>query len=119
MGIAVFPVAVASTINASSITCTSANTLYTALMDLQPAIYQITCTASTVAIVELYSGASTLITTATTVSGTVTINLATAADRIRVWTNTGTSIVVTINKTAGSLTDNFSGTLDTVTTTST
>jgi len=107
---------VTSTINASSITCISANILYAGSVSLDPAIYTITCASSTIANVEFFSGISTLITTATTSSGTVSINLASAADRVRIWTNTGSNIVVTITKTAGALTNNFSGTLDTITT---
>ena len=116
MPIEVYPApAAASSINASSITATTAQTLYEGRFDLQPAIYTITCTSSTIAKAEFYSGTSTLITTATTVSGTVTINLATAADRVRVWTNTGSNIVVTFTKVAGALTTAISGTLDTIT----
>ncbi len=119
MAISVFPVPVTSSINASSLTATTSNTLYSAALSLDPAIYTITCTTSTIANVEFYSGAGNLLTTATTASGTVAINLASAADRIRLWTNTGSNIVVTITKTAAALTDNFSGTLDTITTSST
>jgi hypothetical protein len=100
---------------ASSITCTSANTMYEAGIDLQPAIYTITCVSSTIATAEIYSGPGTLITTATTLSGTVTINLASSADRVRVFTDTGSNVVVTFNKIAAALTDRFSGTLDTIT----
>jgi hypothetical protein len=119
MAISVFPTPVASSINANSITATSANTLYQGLVSLDPAIYTITCATSTVAKIEFYSGAGTFITNAVTSSGTVTINLASSADRVRLWTDTGSNIVVTITKTASALTSNFSGTLDTVTATGT
>jgi hypothetical protein len=116
MASAVFPApAAASSINASSITATTAFTLYEGRFDLQPAIYAITCTSSTIAKAEFYSGTTTLITTATTVSGTVTVNLGTAADRVRVWTNTGSNIVVTFTKVAEALTTAITGTLDTIT----
>ena len=42
MPIEVYPVPVASSINASSITATTSNTLYEGLVSLQPAIYTIT-----------------------------------------------------------------------------
>jgi hypothetical protein len=117
MAISVFPAPVTSSINASSITAASANTLYQGTVSLEPAIYQITCASSTIARVEFYSDNVTLITSAVTASGTVTINLGTAATRFRVWTDTGSNIVVTITKTAAALTDSApSGTLDTVTT---
>lgn len=107
---------VTSSINASSITATSPNTMYEGRTTLESGIYTITCINSTVAKVEFYSGTATLITTAVTISGTVTINLATTADRIRLWTDTGSNVVVTITKTANAMSNQFSGTLDTVTT---
>jgi len=116
MATTVFPVAVASSSGstANAITCATPNTMYSALTSFDPGVYTITCAASTVAKVEFYYGDATLITLATTASGTVAINLASAADRVRLWTNTGTNVVVTITKTANSLTNIFSGTLDTV-----
>lgn len=116
MAASVYPIPVVSTINANALTATAANVVYEARVALEPAIYTITCAAATVAIVEFYSGAGTLINTATTASGTIAISNATAADRVRLWTNTGANIVVTINKTANALSNVFSGTLDTVTT---
>ena len=118
MGISVIPVPVASSgTTASSITCAAPNTLYAAALELEPAIYTITCTSSTIARIEFYSDVSTFITSATTSSGSVSVNLGTAVDRVRVWTNTGTDVPVIINKTAVALTNNLSGTLDTITST--
>lgn len=113
------PAAVASSINASSITATAANTMYTSALSLDPAVYTVTCTSTTIAKVYFYSGVSTLVTTATTVSGTVTIQLGSAVDRVRLWTDTGANIVVTITKVASALTNGFSGTLDTITSSTT
>lgn len=118
MAIEIFPVPVESTINANSITATSPHTLYQGLVDLQPAIYTITCINSTIAKIQLYSGNSTLVTTTETVSGTVTINLGTAVDRVRVWTDTGSNVVVTFTKIADAL-SGITGTLDIVTSTGT
>jgi hypothetical protein len=117
VAISVFPtpVTTSSSINASSITATSANTLYEGRIALDPAIYTITCTSTTVATLFFYSGTNTLVTTAVTASGTVAINLASTVDRVRLYTNTGSNIVVTITKTAGALSNVFSGTLDTLT----
>jgi len=109
------PVSVTSSINANSITATAAFTLYEGMVTLDPAIYTVTCASATIAKVQFLSNTSTIITTATTASGTVSINLASAADRVRVWTDTGSNVVVTITKTASALTDIFSGTLDTIT----
>lgn len=116
MAVTIFPVPVASSLNASALTATSANTMYAASLSLEPAIYTITCTSSTVATVEFYSGVNTLVATGVTVSGSVSVNLGSAVDRVRLWTDTGSNISVTITKTASALTNNFSGTLDTITT---
>jgi hypothetical protein len=107
---------VTSTLNADAITAVSANVLYEGRKTFDPAIYQITCASGTVANFEFFSNVNTEITSGSTTSGTVSINLASTADRVRIWTNTGTNIVVTITKTAAALTNQFSGTLDTVTT---
>lgn len=120
MAISVFPIAsaVTSSLNANAITAASANTLYQGITTFEPAVYTMTCNASTIAKAEFYSG-NTLITNVTTVSGTVAFNLGSTADRVRVWTNTGSDIAITITKTAEAITTGFSGTLDTVTSTGT
>lgn len=116
MAISVFPAPVISTLNASAITAATANVVYEGRATFSPAIYQITCASGVDTNFEFYSGATTLVTSGVTVSGIVSINLASAADRIRLWTNTGTNTVITITRTASNLTNQFSGTLDTITT---
>ena len=116
MAISVFPASVTSSLNADAITAVSANVLYEGRKTFDPAIYQITCASGTITNFQFLSNASTIITSGVTSSGTVSINLASTADRIRLWTNTGSNIVVTITKTASALTNNFSGTLDTIST---
>jgi hypothetical protein len=119
MSITVFPVAVSSAgPSASAITAASANTLYGANINLIPGVYAITCASATITTVEFLSGEGTLITTATTAVGTVSINLGTAADRVRLYTDTGSNVVVTITLSAAALTNNFSGTVDTISSTS-
>ncbi len=115
MSISVFPVPVASTLNASAITAAAANTMYEGRATFDAAVYQITCASGVITNFQFFSGVTSVI-SGVTASGTVSINLASAADRIRLYTNTGTNTVVTINKTAAALTNAFSGTLDTITT---
>jgi len=119
MAISKINVPVTSTVNASSLTATAPNTMYQAVLSLDPAVYTVTCNSGTVANVVFLSSSNTVVTSATTTSGTVSVNLASAVNKIQVFTDTGTNIPVTITKIATALTDNFSGTLDTVTTTST
>jgi hypothetical protein len=121
MSINVFPVAVtsSSSINASSITCASPHTVYSSSLSLEPAIYTVTCTTSTIAQVYFYSGISTLVASATTVSGTVAVQVPSSVSRVLIWTNTGSNIVVTITKVASALTNAFSGTLDIITSSTT
>lgn len=119
MATTIFPVASTggSSINASAITAAAANTIYEARTNFDTAIYTVTCASNVITNFEFLSNNSTVITSGVTFSGTVTINLGTVADRIRLWTNTGTNTVITITKTAMGLSNQMpSGTLDTITT---
>ena len=117
MAISVFPAAVTSSINANAITAVAAVTIYEGRSTFDPAIYTISCASGVITNFEFYNGAGTFVTSGVTSSGTVAINLASTADRIRLWTSTGTNTVVTITKTASALSNQMpSGTLDTITT---
>lgn len=117
MASTIFPVPVTSSLTASAITAAAANTIYEGRATFEPAIYTVTCASGTITNFQFLSGAGTVVTTGVTASGTVAINLASAADRVRLWTNTGTNIVVTFTKTAASMTNQIaSSTLDTITT---
>ena len=118
MAITVFPVAVteSSSINADTITAATSLTLYEGIKTFTSATYVISCVSGTQVNFSFISGGTT-ITSGVTTSGTVTHVLGQTADRIRLWINTGTNVVVTITKTAGILSSTtISGTLDTVTT---
>lgn len=117
MAISVFPAPVVSTLNASAITAVSANTLYQGFVNLDPAIYSVTCTNGVRTNIEFYSNATTIIAQAQITTGTQSFNIATAVDRVRVWTTSGTDQVIQITKTAAALSNvSLSSTLDTVTT---
>jgi hypothetical protein len=120
MPIQVFPVASTSSsgVTSSAITVTSSYLLHQATLALNPGIYTISCASATITYFELLSDATTVVYSGQTVSGTLSFNLATATDRIRLYINTGTNVVVTIALTANALTNTFSGTLDTISTTS-
>lgn len=116
MGQSVYPIpSSASSISANTIVAAASNTMYSNNVTLVPGIYTITCPSYVDATVFFHSATDTIIMKTTTVSGTSVINLATEAKRVVVFTNTGTDIAVNIEKTANALTNNFSGTLDTVT----
>ena len=106
---------ISSSVNASAITCASPLTMYSSVISLTPGIYTVTCVNTTVAKVHFMSNATTILASATTVSGTVTLNIASDVSSVRIWTDTGSNVVVTITKTAAALTNNWSGTLDTIT----
>jgi hypothetical protein len=117
MSISVFPTPVISIPpDASAITVAAANTLNEARATFAPAIYTITCPSGVITNFSFLSDATTVIVSGVTASGTVSINLASTADRIRLYTNTGTNTVVTFTKTAAPLTNVISGTLDTIST---
>ncbi len=100
-----------------SVTAASANTLYGSTTSFSVGVYVITCVSGTISKVTFFNGNSPIV-TATTSSGTTTINLATAATRIDYYTNTGTSVIITITNTASiPVFAGLSGTLDTITST--
>ena len=116
MGISIFPAATSSTLNGFTMVATAANTVYSSSFSSGVGVYTITCASGTIAKVEFYEN-DTYITTGTTSSGTVTVNIATAPTKIAVYTNTGTNINVLITKISTTLVnDTVSGTLDTITT---
>jgi hypothetical protein len=123
MAISVFPAAtaaVASTLNVSTFTAASANTLYRGSVSLDPALYTITCVNTTIANIEFYSSQNARIASAVTASGTVSVNIPSSVSSIRAWTNTGSDVVITITKVSFPVSNSaISGTLDIVTTTST
>jgi hypothetical protein len=114
------PLKYSSLSSTSSVTqyfvATTAGVTYKASVPFAPNVYTITCASSTTAYVEFFSG-STFIGKATTVSGTVAYNLATAADRIYYYTNTGSSISIGIELTGTNVSSTTNGTLDTITST--
>jgi hypothetical protein len=116
MASSVFPVATSSfnAVVPYSITATAPFTLYGGSYAAAAGTYTVTCTASTITKIYFFLG-NTLVTTASTSSGTVTVNLATPADRVRLFTDTGTSILVTITQTGNAVVSNISGVLDTLT----
>ena len=117
MASTVFPVPVASSLNASAITAATANTVYEGRATFDAAIYTVSCATSTIVNFQFLSGIGTIVATGVTASGTVAVNVPSNADRIRLWTNTGTDIVVTITRTAAALSNQFgTATLDTIST---
>jgi hypothetical protein len=108
-------------ITGSSVIATTANTYYVSNTAFAVGVYSITCTSSATATVDFYNGAS-LITSVSTTSGVVIVNLATAATKIEYKTSIGnaSNIYIYINQTSDSLVSTtFSGTLDTITSSTT
>lgn len=121
MASTIFPIASTSTgPNSWAFTCTAALTKYKPTQTFATGVYTMTTSpSSSQATVTFYNGTSIIYET-TTVSGTVTFNLGTAATGVYLSTDTGSSVVVSISLTANSLSGtSLSGTLDTVTSTST
>jgi hypothetical protein len=119
MAISVFPTPISSTSTAWSVTAGATGTLYQATYNFLPSVYRITCVSGTNATIQFFSG-TTLITSAVTSSGTIDVNLGTAATNIKYYINTGTNVLITITLLSSALsTSSFSGTLETLTTTQT
>jgi hypothetical protein len=108
MAIDIFPVPVTSSgPNAKTIVATAADTLYEGKSSFAVGVYKIDCAAGVVSNVEFLSDAGTVQTLATTVSGTVTVSVLTACDRIRAYTDTGTNTNITIELIASTLPDSM------------
>lgn len=95
-------------------TATSPNVLYRTSVSLSAGIYSVTCVSTTIAKVTFYNG-TTPLTTATTVTGSTTINLGQSATSILYWVDTGTDINISMTLTGTPLASGVSGTLDTIT----
>lgn len=119
MAVQIFPTPVTtiSGASANAFTIPSALTLYKGVVNVATGVYTVTCVNTTVATVKFFSG-TTEIAEVVTVSGTVTYNLGTACDTVFIFTDTGSNVVVTLTKTADAISV-LSGTLDTITTSST
>jgi hypothetical protein len=97
-------------------TATTSNTLYTANADFEPGIYRVTCITSSIAVMQFFSSTGALLLTATTASGTVDVNLSTAATNVSYRVNTGSTVLVNVTLIGNVISSNApSGTLDTIT----
>ena len=121
MASAVFPIASASTgPNSWAFTCAAALTKYKPTQTFAAGVYTMTTSPNTSQATATFYNETSIIYEATTTSGTVTFNLASAATGVYLSTNNGTNVVVSISLTANSLPGtSLSGTLDTITSTST
>lgn len=90
------------------------NVIYYVAAQLVAGIYTITCVSSTVATVTFYAN-TTPITTVSTVSGSVALNLGSPATHISYSTNTGSNVNILMTLTGVPLASGVSGTLDTIT----
>lgn len=78
------------------------NTLYSSLYSHQAGLYTITCPSSTIATLFFYYQGN-LVTSVQTSAGSVIANVATQADEIRYYTNTGTNIQIVVTLTGNNL----------------
>jgi len=116
MAISIFPVASSSGgVNANTLTLDSANTLYKSSLNLAVGVYTITASPTSSNVYITFWSGNTIIGTTTTVSGTITYNLGTAADLIYA-ESSGASTNVTFTLVANAaIVSGVSGTLDTLT----
>ena len=122
MAIEIFPVPVTSTgPDAKTIVAATSDVLYQATESFPVGVYKVECPAGVVSNVEFLSSAGTVETFATTASGTVTVSVVTACDRIRAYTTSGTDTNITITLVSFPVADNMPafGSLETLTNTQT
>ena len=82
----------------SYVNAAAANTLYDAAYVNVTGLYVITCASAIVSNVSFYDTNNNFILTATTVSGTITINIPSAIGSIKFWTTSGTNTQIGILK---------------------
>jgi hypothetical protein len=116
----VYPIPSTLTATAKSYTVPNPLYQYKIVNSFDAGVYTITTSPTTSQATVIFYNSSGTIGSTTTISGTVSYNLSTAASQVYVSTNTGSNVVVTINKTAEALSGGaLSGTLDTITTSGT
>lgn len=121
MAITIFPAPSTeiNTVNGNALTAVSPNTNYQFKSNLLAGVYTISCASTTVTTADFMSSSGGLIASGSTTSGTVNINVASNADRVIVRTDTGTNIAISITRISNTVSDTYSGTLDTITTSGT
>jgi hypothetical protein len=101
MALSVFPAsAVRTAPNAYSVTMPVADTLYESPMSLSPGVYTCTCVSSTITYIDFINSAGEIVKQVETLSGVIVTALSTSVSKVRVSTNTGTNIVVSLELTA-------------------
>jgi len=121
MSSAIYPIATSSTgPNSWAYTCATALVKYKPTQAFSSGVYTMTTSPNTSQATATFYDGTSIIYEATTSSGTVTFNLATAATGVYLSSDSLTNVVVSISLTANSLPGtSLSGTLDTITNTST
>jgi hypothetical protein len=118
----VFPVAVASSSSGSAgsaTTLTTAYTQYNMVRSLTAGIYTVTVSPPQAIVNIAYYDSSSVITRAVTSSGTVTVNLASDATGALLYSDTNSSVLLMTKTGYNIVSSSISGTLDTITSTST
>ena len=119
MAINIIPTA-GSTPSQKFVTAVANYTGYVSNTDFGAGVYTITTSPSNYQANVSFWNNNTKIVSAVTVNGTVTVNLATPANKVYFYTTDGTNVVIGFNLTGSNLTPNSpSGTVDTISTTST
>jgi hypothetical protein len=120
MPISIFPAASTSTVNGYSISATTSGVMYVSNIELESAIYSVSCVSSTIATVEFYDNNGATIASTSTVTGSATVYITSDCSSIGAVTNTGSNIVITLSMIAVPLSGvAINGTLDTLTTSGT
>lgn len=114
MAISQFPPSKASSSATVAATAVAAEQIYYIESAFVAGIYNITCVASTVATITFYDNSNPL-TTVSTVSGAVSVNLGTPATHISYSTDTGSNVQILLTLVGVPLASGVSGVLDTVT----
>jgi hypothetical protein len=123
MALSVFPATSVKTApNAYSVTMPLADTLYESPMSLSTGVYTCTCVSTTITYIDFIDSAGEIHKQVQTLNGLIVTAISSSISKVRVSTDTGTNIVVSLELTAnpeGATVAPTLGTLETLTTTGT
>lgn len=115
----VFPVPSSTTDTTVGLNAAVGNNLYVVQRAFSPGIYTITCSSSVIAYVSFRSSISDEIIATQTVSGSVSVNLASEASLLQYYVVGANNQAVTVTRVGASVSNTYSGTVEILTTTQT
>lgn len=119
MSIQVYPTPSTSSAAGYAVTASASNTTYNLVQAIETGVYTIGVSPTNASVTINYYNESSILTTVSITSGTATVNLGSAATGIYIHSNTANTTFLFTKTGTFAIANGISGTLDTITTTST